>query len=94
MKAVIAAGLCLTILAGCVPYPERLARVCTSMGFGPPGSDRFQDCIIRQDAIAAQERAMWTGVMVTGVDMMARPAPQPWAASCTSFGNTMACSGN
>lgn len=79
-------------LAGCSSYADRGAATCSRLG-APPGSPNYWPCVQQQQAIDAQDRAMWGGVAASGAAVMSRPAPQPWTASCSTVGGTTFCSG-
>jgi outer membrane biogenesis lipoprotein LolB len=69
MKSLLALAA-IALLAGCSTYAQRVQATCTSLG-APPGSSAYWPCVQQQQAIDAQDRAMWGGVLAASVT----PAP-------------------
>src|SRR5579862_6739919 len=80
-------------LGACVPYQERVAQTCSSMGY-MRGTAAFSGCMERQMQADQAERAMWLGVAGAGAQMMSQPQYQQpiiTNTNCSPFGQTLSC---
>ncbi len=68
------AAIVVGTLTGCSSYADRVAATCERLG-APLGSDEYWPCVRQQMAIDQQDRAMWGGVMASGVSSLNRPSP-------------------